>query len=557
MLKGLENSWYTVNENNSVTFRNIPPGKYEFLIKARIHNQEWPEEATSLIIRINPPMWLTWWAKLIYILISISIIYLIIHAYKKKIDLESLYTLEKKNHEQEQELNQERLRFYTNITHELRTPLTLILGPLEDMQKDTSLPTKQVQKLSVIHQSALRLLNLINQILEFRKTETQNKKLCVCKGNLTPLIYEIGLKYKELNQKPKIDFRIQTEKEEMLLFFDKEIITIILDNLISNAIKYTEQGRVTLSLCQTTRNEVSYTEIKVSDTGYGISAEALPHIFDRYYQESGKHQASGTGIGLALVRNLVELHEGDIRVESTPNEGSTFYISLLTDNIYPNALHTDSTETKEKPEDQEAITDDSQTAATENSKPILLVVEDNEEIQNYIAESFSDSFEVITGNNGEKGKQQALNRIPDIIVSDIMMPVMDGITLCRQLKEDVRTSHIPVILLTAKDSLQDKEEGYEVGADSYLSDKMCMSGSTLYRKMKALTGLSTNEYIRKVKMQNAERLLLEGKYNISEIAYKIGMNSTGYFRQCFKDEFGVSPSDYLKQFTSPTPPPSS
>lgn len=637
MLKGLENSWYTVNENNSVTFRNIPPGKYEFLIKARIHNQEWLEKATSLIIRINPPMWLTWWAKLIYILISISIIYLIVHAYKKKIDLESLYTLEKKNHEQEQELNQERLRFYTNITHELRTPLTLILGPLEDMQKDTSLPTKQAQKLSVIHQSALRLLNLINQILEFRKTETQNKKLCVCKGNLTPLIHEIGFKYKELNQKPKIDFRIQTEKEEMLLFFDKEIITIILDNLISNAIKYTEQGRVTLSLCQTTRNEVSYTEIKVSDTGYGISAEALPHIFDRYYQESGKHQASGTGIGLALVRNLVELHEGDIRVESTPNEGSTFYISLLTDNIYPNALHTDSTETKEKPEDQETITDDSHTAATENSKPILLIVEDNEDIQKYIAESFSDSFEVITGNNGEEGKQQALNRIPDIIVSDIMMPVMDGITLCRQLKEDVRTSHIPVILLTAKDSLQDKEEGYEVGADSYLtkpfsasllrsrinnlldsrkkliaqfqqagtnhnpnshldekrsiitealskldnefiekitqlvednlssekiditylSDKMCMSGSTLYRKMKALTGLSTNEYIRKVKMQNAERLLLEGKYNISEIAYKIGMNSTGYFRQCFKDEFGVSPSDYLKQFTSPTPPPSS
>lgn len=551
--------------------------------------------------------------------------------------MESLYTLEKKNHEQEQELNQERLRFYTNITHELRTPLTLILGPLEDMQKDTSLPTKQAQKLSVIHQSALRLLNLINQILEFRKTETQNKKLCVCKGNLTPLIHEIGFKYKELNQKPKIDFRIQTEKEEMLLFFDKEIITIILDNLISNAIKYTEQGRVTLSLCQTTRNEVSYTEIKVSDTGYGISAEALPHIFDRYYQESGKHQASGTGIGLALVRNLVELHEGDIRVESTPNEGSTFYISLLTDNIYPNALHTDSTETKEKPEDQETITDDSHTAATENSKPILLIVEDNEDIQKYIAESFSDSFEVITGSNGEEGKQQALNRIPDIIVSDIMMPVMDGITLCRQLKEDVRTSHIPVILLTAKDSLQDKEEGYEVGADSYLtkpfsasllrsrinnlldsrkkliaqfqqagtnhnpnshldekrsiitealskldnefiekitqlvednlssekiditylSDKMCMSGSTLYRKMKALTGLSTNEYIRKVKMQNAERLLLEGKYNISEIAYKIGMNSTGYFRQCFKDEFGVSPSDYLKQFTSPTPPPSS
>ena len=595
------------------------------------------EDTTSLRIHINPPLWLTWWAKLIYILITISIIYTIIHAYKKKIDLESLYTLEKKNHEQEQELNQERLRFYTNITHELRTPLTLILGPLEDMQKDTSLPTRQVQKLSVIHLSALRLLNLINQILEFRKTETQNKKLCVCKGNIAPLIHEIGLKYKELNQKKAIDFQIQIEKEEMPLFFDKEIITIILDNLISNAIKYTEQGKITLSLYPTTRNGVTYTEIKVSDTGYGISAEALPHVFDRYYQESGKHQASGTGIGLALVRNLVELHEGEIRVESIQNEGSTFYISLLTDNIYPNALHGDSTKQTEEEMISEAVPEDSQNTEPETSKPILLIVEDNEDIQKYIAESFSESFEVITGSNGEEGKQQALNRIPDIIVSDIMMPVMDGITLCRQLKEDVRTSHIPVILLTAKDSLQDKEEGYEVGADSYLtkpfsasllrsrinnlldsrkkliaqfqqtgtshnpnshldekrsiitealskldnefiekitqlvednlssekiditylSDKMCMSGSTLYRKMKALTGLSTNEYIRKVKMQNAERLLLEGKYNISEIAYKIGMNSTGYFRQCFKDEFGVSPSDYLKQFTSPTPPPSS
>ena len=626
MLKGLENSWYTVNENNSVTFRNIPPGKYEFLIKARIHNQKWPEEATSLTIRINPPLWLTWWAKLIYILVSISITYLILHAYKKKLDLESLYTLEKKNHEQEQELNQERLRFYTNITHELRTPLTLILGPLEDMQKEASLPAKQAQKLSVIHQSALRLLNLINQILEFRKTETQNKKLCVSKGNIAPLIYEIGLKYKELNQNTKIDFRIQIEKEEMFLFFDKEIITIVLDNLISNAIKYTEQGCVTLSLHQTMRNEVAYTEIKVSDTGYGISAEALPHIFDRYYQESSKHQASGTGIGLALVKNLVTLHEGEIRAESIQNEGSTFYISLLTDNIYPNALHADSTEPVQEEMNQNTELEYSQEATLDTSKPILLIVEDNEEIQKYIVESFTDSFEVITANNGEEGTQQALSRIPDIVVSDIMMPVMDGITLCKQLKDDVRTSHIPIILLTAKDSLQDKEEGYEVGADSYLtkpfsasllrsrinnlldsrkklvaqfqaqstpgsqidlsekriviaealskldnefiekitllieenlssekidinylSDKMCMSGSTLYRKMKALTGLSTNEYIRKVKMENAERLLLEGKFNISEIAYKVGMNSTGYFRQCFKEEFGVSPSDYLKQ----------
>ena len=616
MLKGLENSWYTVTDSNNVTFRNIPPGNYCFQVKTRIRNQEWADEIASLDIRIDPPVWLTWWAKLFYILSGVSVLYFILHAYKKKLDMESLYELEKKNHEQEQELNNERLRFYTNITHELRTPLTLILGPLEDMQKSNSLSGKDSQKISVIHQSAIRLLNLINQILEFRKTETQNKKLCVSRDNLAALVHEIGLKYKELNRKPEIDFCLEIEQEDMSLFFDKEVVTIILDNLISNAIKYTEKGTITLGLHQVVRNNIHHTEISVSDTGFGIAPDALPHIFDRYYQEGSEHQASGTGIGLALVKNLVVLHEGEIRVESSLNVGSTFYVSLLTDNTYPHVLHADSTEktSDEKDEKEENI------EPVHSGKRILLIVEDNRDICDYIVESFSDDFEVRTAANGEQGLEQALGCIPDIIVSDIMMPVMNGIVMCRKLKEDLRTSHIPIILLTAKDSLQDKEEGYQVGADSYLtkpfsatllhsrihnllesrkllaerfntnsilidkraavtesmnkldneflekinkliedrlssekidigylSDAMCMSNSTLYRKMKALTGLSTNEYIRKIKMQYAERLLLEGKYNISEVAFKVGINSTVYFRQCFKDEFGMAPSDYLKK----------
>lgn len=616
MLKGLENSWYTVTDPNNVTFRNIPPGNYCFQVKTRIRNQEWADEIASLDIRIDPPVWLTWWAKLFYILSGVSVLYFILHAYKKKLDMESLYELEKKNHEHEQELNNERLRFYTNITHELRTPLTLILGPLEDMQKSNSLSGKDSQKISVIHQSAIRLLNLINQILEFRKTETQNKKLCVSRDNLAALVHEIGLKYKELNRKPEIDFCLEIEQEDMSLFFDKEVVTIILDNLISNAIKYTEKGTITLGLHQVVRNNIHHTEISVSDTGFGIAPDALPHIFDRYYQEGSEHQASGTGIGLALVKNLVVLHEGEIRVESSLNVGSTFYVSLLTDNTYPHVLHADSTEktSDEKDEKEENI------EPVHSGKRILLIVEDNRDICDYIVESFSDDFEVRTAANGEQGLEQALGCIPDIIVSDIMMPVMNGIVMCRKLKEDLRTSHISIILLTAKDSLQDKEEGYQVGADSYLtkpfsatllhsrihnllesrkllaerfntnsilidkraavtesmnkldneflekinkliedrlssekidigylSDAMCMSNSTLYRKMKALTGLSTNEYIRKIKMQYAERLLLEGKYNISEVAFKVGINSTVYFRQCFKDEFGMAPSDYLKK----------
>ena len=453
--------------------------------------------------------------------------------------------------------------------------------------------------------------------MEFRKTETQNKKLCVSRDNLVPLIREIGLKYKELNRKPAVDIRLVVEKEHMPIYFDKEIIQTILDNLISNALKYTEKGSISIGIRQVERAEVNYTEIRVSDTGYGIKPEALPHIFDRYYQEGGKHQASGTGIGLSLVKNLVALHEGEIRVESAPNQGSTFYVSLLTDNSYPQALHADS---QEKESNVQHIEEAQVNQVSSSDKPILLVVEDNPDICDYIAESFSDHFEVKTAANGKLGKESALKEIPDIIVSDIMMPVMDGNEMCRELKKDVRTSHIPIILLTAKDSLRDKEEGYQVGADSYLtkpfsasllhsrienllqsrrnlanhfsanaaisnkaaviteslnkldnefihkinqlieerlssdkidisylSDKMCMSNSTLYRKMKALTGLSTNEYVRKIRMKHAEQYLLEGKYHISEIAFKVGINNLFYFRQCFKEEFGCIPSEYLKR----------
>lgn len=616
MLEGLDETWHTTVENN-VMYRNIPPGNYTFHVRTRIRNQAWAEDTTRMAIAVIPPLWLSWWAKIIYfVFIAFLVIYLL-RAYKKKVELRSSYELEKKNHIQEQELNQERLRFYTNIAHELRTPLTLILGPLEDLQKDTQLLPKQSQKISVVRQSALRLLNLINQILEFRKTETQNKKLCVSKGNLATLVREIGLKYKELNTKPDIRFVINIGSDPMSIYFDKEIVHIVLDNLISNALKYTEKGQITLSLYTVVRDDISYTEIKVDDTGYGILPEEQDRIFDRYFQAKSSRQASGTGIGLALVKNLVTLHEGQIRVESQPGKGSSFIFSLLTHNIYTNALHSDVEEEKTIPRETEK---EQPEEPMPEGKPILLVVEDNADIRHYIQESLADSYEVVTANEGAEGYNAALAHTPDIIVSDVMMPGVDGIAFLRKVKEDVRTSHIPVILLTAKDTLQDKEEGYVYGADSYLtkpfsasllhsrihnllenrkkmaalfgksmhvedksalfkeslnrldnefirhitelieenleseminitylSNKLSMSSSTLFRKMKALTGISTNEFIRKIKMKNAERLLLTGKYNISEVAYKIGMNSPVYFRQCFKEEFGVSPSEYLRK----------
>ena len=615
MLEGLENAWYSTQGDNQVTFRNIPHGNYVFKVKTRFRNQEWNENAAQLTVVIAPPLWLTWYAKLGYVILFIFALYALLRFYKRKLDLESSLEVERKQNLNKQELNEERLRFYTNITHELRTPLTLILGPLEDLLSDATLSPKHANKISIIHDSATRLLNLINRILEFRKTETQNRKLSVAKGDLGQLVQEVGLRYKELNPNNKVNYHIHIETEDTEIFYDADMITIILDNLMSNAAKYTSEGDITLSLRSVEENQIKYTEISVSDTGHGIDAEALPHIFDRYYQAKSKYQASGSGIGLALVKGLSELHEGILKVESTVDTGTTFTLRLLTENTYPNAIHAQH-DMEKKPMDAEetTITD----TPTENH-PIVLVVEDNTDIREYIRSSFTDIYEVITAKDGKEGWELAQARIPNIIVSDIMMPVMDGIELCKRIKEDMRTSHIPVILLTAKDSLQDKEEGYASGADSYLTkpfsakllhsrinnlletrkkiasllaladtqpkqesavsslnkldneflqkitqiieenlemekmdiafiaDKMCMSHSTLYRKIKGLTDMSANEFIRKVKMHKGVELLMSGQYTISEIAYMIGFSSVAYFRQCFKDEYGMSPSDYVKQ----------
>jgi ligand-binding sensor domain-containing protein/signal transduction histidine kinase/DNA-binding response OmpR family regulator len=613
MLSGLEKGWYNTQGENSITFRNIPPGTYELKIQSRIKNQEWSKDITAIQIVIHPPFWLTWWAKSIYVLLAIAAIFFIFRFYKRRLNVENALILEKKNHQQEQDLNNERLRFFTNITHELRTPLTLILGPLEDLSGDTSLPEKHADKISVIHKSATRLLNLINQILEFRKTETQNKKLCVSKSNLAELVQEVGMKYKELNTNKAIAFRILTETQNPLVYFDPDIITSIVDNLLSNAFKYTEKGAISLVLRDVKDQQLDYTEIEVQDTGRGIPAEFLPKIFNRYYQAEREFQASGTGIGLALVQNLVAIHQGEIFVDSQPGEGTSFRFRILTGSTYPDALHTDD-ESENKPD----IPEEKARIELKETQQIVLVVEDNEDIRNYIADSLSDTYKVYSANNGKKGLEVAFAHIPDIIVSDVMMPEMDGFELCKILKEDVRTSHIPIILLTAKDTIQDRTEGYSLGVESYITkpfsagllqsrilnlldarrkvaelinnntankntimieslskldnefmeqitaiveqnldseqvdvefiaDKMCMSHSTLYRKIKALSGMSANEFIRKVRIRNAEQLLLTGKYTISEISYMVGINSITYFRQCFKEEFGAAPSEYIKQ----------
>lgn len=617
-LEGLSKEWYSIGKQNEVTFRNLHPGKYVFSVKSKIKNQDWSENISSASIIIHPPFWLTWWAKLIYITAGILLVLYILRFYKKRLQLESLLHFEKLNNEQQRKMHEEKLQFYTNLTHELRTPLSLIIGPLEDLSFDENITTPVSKKLSLIHQNANRLLDLINKLLDFRKTETNNMPLRVQKGDLSKLLKEIGLKYTEFNQNDNINFSIRIETEQTELYFDYEKIYIIVDNLISNAFKYTKSGEITVSMRTVEDdNMVSYAEIEVKDTGCGMLEESTKKIFERYFQEKNEFYSTGSGIGLALVKSLAQLHQADVLVESELNKGSVFKVRLITNNIYPGAVH-------ESESDSQGLHAgyvlEEQSVEQINNRTIILIIDDDIEIVRYLEESLSDEFTVMTADNGRSGLEIALENIPDVIVSDVMMPEFSGFELCALLKKDIRTSHIPVILLTAKTSTQDKTKGYSVGADSYItkpfsshllksriinilksreimanqiakinivkkrnkltsslsqldnefiermtdivkrnchSDKldiefiaqqMKMSHSTLYRKTKAITGFSINEFVRKVKMQYAEELLLTGRYTISEIAFHVGFNSVNYFRQCFKDEFGSPPTEYVKKY---------
>ena len=632
MMKGLDDQWYETEGDNEVTFRNLKPGDYTFIIRAKLKNQDWEDASTAeMKVVVNPPLWLTWWAKLCYVLLIMGILGYFFRSYQKQLLLRNSLVQEKWESKQRQQVNEERLRFFTNITHELRTPLTLILGPLEDLMEDKEIAERVHHKIGCIHASAERLLNLINDILEFRKTQTQNRKLTVAKANLGAFVREIGVRFKDLNQNSRLNIRLNVKTGVPELYFDSEVINTVINNLMSNAIKYTPEGSITLSLTMPEDNTVA---IAVEDTGYGIDKDALPHICDRYYQENGNHQASGTGIGLALVKSLATLHQAELTVESEKGRGSKFTFSLKADRTYLEALHKDDNQdlaTAENAEENETTSKE----PTEDIRPLLLIVEDNADIRLYIEESLHEDYRIIQACNGREGMEQAFSKVPDIIVSDIMMPEMDGIKMTHILKEDIRTSHIPIILLTAKTSINDQEEGYDSGADSYLTkpfsakllhsrirnilsgrrrladyivqknisqfetsadeqqtsqkateekedamtcqisnldkkfleklnklienhistddldmafmtDKMAMSHSTFYRKVKALTGMSANEYIKKAKLRHSMTLLKKGEYSIAEVAILAGFNNLGNFRESFKREFGKSPSEILK-----------
>lgn len=631
-VEGVDDRWYVGDSSTGIFLRNLSPGHYTLQIKVALRNSPDEVAITELEVNVTPPLWATWWAKGIYVLLFCVLLFLGFRFYKKRLDLEYALSLERQNSQREQELTAERMRFFTNITHELRTPLTLILGPLEDMKGDKTLSVSNKKRIGVVHKSAARLIDLVNNILEFRKTETQNRSLRVAYGDVAGLVTEIGQKYMELNSNPAVSVDVKIEKGDFRIWHDGEILSMIIDNLMSNASKYTVSGSITLSLYHSEESGVPFTEIAVKDTGIGMSEEALHHIFDRYYRDRSAETRMGTGIGLALVYNLVRLHEGEVFVESEKGRGSVFRFRLHSDNTYPDAerLVKGYVSGEEESVNELAHTSESE----DQERPSVLVVEDNVDIINYIVSSLSDRYNVESATNGREGVAKAREMHPDIIISDIMMPEMDGIEMVRALKKSPDTEYIPVIIVTAKVADEARREAYEAGADSYITkpfsssllrsritnimnsrhrlaqglienhpeepaqveegiaqsdetmvsdmnakdeefigrvkeiiaenmandamdvgliaEEMCMSHSTLYRKVKAVTGITVAKLIRKMRACKAGELLSTGKYTVSEISYMVGMMNPGNFRQCFKEEFGMTPSEYLQKFCQNT-----
>lgn len=623
MMEGVDKEWHSTNGQSSVTFRNLPAGTYTFKVKARFYNGD-DESVAELKIRILPPLLLRWYFIVLYVVLLLFLLWLILRRHELHIKKDASVKSQLEITKNKQRLNEERLRFYTDISHELRTPLTLILGPSEDLKHAPDIPEKYSAKIDLINYNARNLLMLISQMLELHKTETASRRLSVRKDDISALVTETALRFKEYNRNENVKLSLDIDRSVPPIYFDRKIISSILNNLVSNALKYTKIGGVTVGIRKSGEDDL---EIFVADTGIGISEKDLPHLFERFYRVDENSSVVGTGIGLSLSKTLADLHHASLTVESELDRGSVFRLRLSISETYPDALH------KDEPVRPETAKED----AGESSRvklPVMLVVEDNADIRDYVKEAFRDRFRVETASDGEEGLEKARAVMPDIIISDIMMPKMNGVEMCRRLKADFATSHIPVVLLTAKDSIEDKEEGYAAGAVSYITkpfsarlliarvdniieasrklavrfsregmavapevveaedipqdkveedqeirpqlskldreflsklreivlenisnpkfgmpliaERFNMSNSTLYRKISVLTGTTAVKHIRNIRLQRTCELLDEG-YTVSEAAFACGFNDLAYYRSCFKEDFGMSPSMYKKR----------
>jgi len=652
-LEGFDEDWIYTNANQRrATYTNLPYRDYVFHVKASNSDGVWSDEASSLAISVSPPFWLTWYAWLIYALL----IGVLLYAFRKfsLIDAKekNRLTIEQVSREKIREVNRLKLQFFTNISHELRTPITLITGPLENLIQSSASMTNDQRRdyLHLMYKNAKYLLRLVDQLLDFRKLDQGAMPMQLEKMDIIAFLREIISPFNFLAGKKDINLRLIAEEEPLTVWFDTTIIEKVVYNLLSNAFKFTPSGgEIILRIGKDDKDSPNLNKpfgrygafaISVEDTGPGIPKKQLKQLFERFYKSAVGEvkNKEGAGIGLAFTRDLVDLHRGTIDVESIVGEGSKFIVRLSLDkNHYEREeflagsgrqfvprydpedfIGTDSASNSEELTHNQLIRDSQHTRqllGERDDSPLLLYIDDNADLRNFIRQGMESDFRVIAADGGEAGIEIATTAVPDIIITDLMMPDIDGFEVLKKLKNDPRTSHIPIIMLTAKDTLESETEGLDYGADGYLTKPfnignlsqrvknilgsrnrlrerfrkevitspsevtltnvdeeflqravglveenmdnteftveelvrlMQVSRSRLYLKLKALTGQSSSEFIRTVRLKRAVQLLENTGYTVKEVMFMTGFNTASYFSKCFKQQFGILPSEYIK-----------
>jgi signal transduction histidine kinase/DNA-binding response OmpR family regulator len=511
------------------------------------------------------------------------------------------------------ELDEAKSRFFAGVSHEFRTPLTLIMGPLETLSHQTD-NEKTRKEYALMSRQANRLLSLINQLLDLSKLQKGMMSLDMRQDNINSFVKTILASFSSLAQEQEVALSFTEDALDFILDFDKDKMEKILNNLVSNAIKFTPAGGTINTTIKLTA-EKQFLLLTVSDTGEGIEATQLKKIFDPYYQveTSVKHNYDSTGVGLALVKELVELHGGSIRVQSVLHEGSVFEVQLPVKNLILADRASIQSEWPGEPDMYPNLITTADPEKRQTNKTVILLVEDNLEMRHFIKSSLWDDYRIEEAINGQAGIDKIQALMPDLVIADIIMPVIDGIEMTKRIKQDARVSHIPVILLTGKASVESKIEGLSTSADDYITkpfnvaelklrihnlietrkklrekfsrqlvvnpseivttsadesflikalnaveqnmsaaefgtDEFCaavnMSRANVHRKLKALTDQSTTEFIRTIRLKRAAQLLLQKSASVSEIAYDTGFNNLSYFTRCFKEVYGVLPSEY-------------
>ncbi|MGB5848798.1 MAG: two-component regulator propeller domain-containing protein, partial [Ignavibacteriaceae bacterium] len=643
-LDGLDNDWNYVDNRNFAHYTNLSPGKYVFCVKGSNNNGIWNEKGTSIIIIITPPWWATWWSYTIYASLLFGLIYILRRYELNRQNLKHSWELKRSEAENYQEIDRMKSRFFANISHEFRTPLTLIKGPVQQMLSGDFKGNIEKQY-KIILRNTNRLMQLINQLLDLSKLDSGQMTLKTSPENMLPLLKGLTQSFESLAKQKNITLQFQSSDTDIIAYIDRDKFEKIVINLLSNAFKFTPDGgyvsvSVNLQVLKThfgseitgmrsKDDETTSVKIAICNSGPGINPEQLNKIFDRFYQadDSSVRTQEGTGIGLALTKELVELHHGEIKVDSEPGTSTTFTIRLplgkehlLPEQIIETSAEVSSDIKIDSDLVESSLSPESKAETTSHQRdkdfPTLLIVDDNPDMRNYMHESLESNYKIIEAENGEVGIQQALKHSPDMIISDVMMPKMDGFQFCSKIKKDERTSHIPVILLTAKASGESKIEGLETGADDYLTKpfdtrelqvriknlieqrrklqekfrreiivnpgditvtsideqllqrainavennisdpdfdtttmakEVGVSRMLLHTKLKALTGLSTGEFIRTLRLKRAAQLLKQGSGNVTQIAYDVGFQSLSYFAKTFRKQFGQSPSHYTSK----------